>query len=166
MPLTYVPTRLPTLEPVKRAIADALIADLAAALAEVTARHPSPAITLAVPKEVRLETVSRYEQIRYWPTVTVTGWNGRLESPAGEPIGGLWRAEIELAAFVQDTDGERLALTLDRYIEALWLVLLNGEPFAKARIVPESAAFEVSDPAGSTTSQRAAALTFDVLFKV
>lgn len=165
MAVSNVPARLPTLEPVKQALGAALTADLGAALAQVAARFPNPAITLPLPRETRLATVRRWDQVRLWPTLLVIGSDVRIEQAGQVPGAGQWLGDIELAVFLQDQDHDQLALALDRYLAALWLVVINNEPFARAAVDGESVAMEASEPGGNTPHMRAAALTFSVRFR-
>lgn len=165
MPLAAPLRKLPTLEPVKAAIRDALTASLADSLADVAARFPDPAIVLPFPKRIVLNTIRSYDTIQRnaWPTISIETEDLGAVKQTQQLHAGEWQGGVAIYAWLQNPDRELLDLSLDRYAAAIWQSLTQYDRLAGASIVPDTAKVQPDASGGSATkSARAVALYFDM----
>jgi hypothetical protein len=165
--ITYAPATLLTLEPIKDAIRDVLVADLPAAL-DIVQDRSTPFLHLAgiEAEHITLEVFNHIRQVAHWPSMTIAGWHVRPESASEQRLSGMWRGQIDVTVFVKDEESDRdaLARRLDRYLAAIWLALGNTERYAGAEIDGDSQELNQSEPLGTTAAMRAGVLSFDVTF--
>lgn len=140
MALDLVPSRLPSLEGYKAALKAAIAADWADAVTAVQADYPDPDMVIELPKRITTETISRYEQVRAWPTVSIIGGIDALTQPTDQPGHGQWTGSVQVVAYLQDNtrlaDGApRMPYLIERYQCALWLIVINNNPLAGAQLV-------------------------------
>lgn len=165
MALAIIPRTLPSLEAYKAALCAALDANWTDAAAAVAAAYPSPALTLTKPQGFAAATIERYEAVPKYPYCTVEGYNVRVAAPHEVHGSGVWEGTIEVAVFVQESDRAKMAAYLDRYAAAVWLIAVNTDPLAGARLDYGSVAMETAEPAGNTANRRAVSVMWDVRFR-
>lgn len=169
MSLVVPPQRVPTLEPVKDAVAAAVTTHFADAAAYVAALYPAPALTLPPPAQIVIVTVGPSEVAQRWPALFVAGDGIRAGVQADQPqtAAGLWTGTIGLSAWLRDSDAARLARALDRYAAALWLCLLQQRTLGPALLLPETWMIESAEPPGDGGPlTRGVTLSVDVSFRV
>lgn len=146
MALDLVPSRLPSLEGYKTALRAAIAEQWADAAAAVAAAYPDPDIALDAPREVTTELIERYDAIRLWPTVAILGSVETMSTPADQLGHGLWEGQVAVEAHLHENarlaDGRpRLPYLAERYMAALWLVVINHEQLAGVRVMNDGMTF-------------------------
>jgi hypothetical protein len=166
--LTYYPAKLPSLEPIKDAILAALQADLPEALSYVdthgplgTARKP---LGLVEPRGYELATLASFSVVTQWPWLQIVGRDNSVEEAWEQLQNARWTGFINLFLYLQSPNDAQLARMMDRYPEAIWLVLMNNEPFAGAHIDTPTPHILPSEPAGSTPNARCVGMFFEVRY--
>jgi hypothetical protein len=163
--LQLLPKKLASLEPVKAALKTAFEADLPAALTYVQGLYPSPAITLDPPKLVRIATVSAYEEVTQWPTVTIeTGALGPRMNDQQVATGAL-NGLVRVICWLQASNKADLDYLLDRWGAAVVLLLKQYDSLGGAEIAPEQPRID-PDPAGGSLTRRYVQIEFDVVLWV
>lgn len=170
MALTVIPPQigLPTLEPVRNAVYNALQADLPAALQLIANTYTNPPLTLPTEIAYSQEVVNSYDLIQMWPTVCVFSGAFNNQQPKQQLSGGVWHGELFIRAFLQDTDPDALTVSLERYGAAIWLVVVNADvnrQLAGAEIDFGSEEIE-PDQTGGVQNERAVQVSFSVWFRV
>ena len=158
MTLAIIPRTLPSLEAYADALCAVIASDWSDAAAALAARYPSPSLTLTAPAAVEQELIERYEHVPRYPYATVTGSNLRVVTAHETRGGGVWQGQIEVDVFVQESNRGRMARLLQRYAAAVWLIAINNDPLAGARIDYETVAMETSEPARNNANRRAVSL--------
>lgn len=169
MAIDTIPSRLPWLEAYKAAIAEAVTSDWQDAVDAVNEKAIATglaAVAMPAPVDTLIATVERFEQIKRWPCLVVEGGNLRVELPGEQQGYGQWLADIDLQLFMQDSDRPRLAQMIDRAGAALWLIAINNDPLAKARVDYATFAMESSEPAELMGNARPHARAVSVAYSV
>lgn len=168
------PKFMPSLEPVRGFVVQALQDRLEAAFTEVTDRSPilldgdgqPVTVPLSLPNQVRQGTITDLQLNEAVPALVVMTSDLGVVDAAQQLGPGLWRGSVDVEYWDQHEDPDVLSAMLDRYGAAIWMVMVEQDPLGGwASIVPDSFRLLFSIPRGGSLNLRGANVAFDVEFR-